>query len=64
MPLERVQRTIAECLRPVRVKTAPLQTRDYQLAGRYPVIDQGQKAVAGWTDNADAVVFDDLPMIV
>ena len=30
----------------------------------YPIIDQGQESIAGWTDNRDAVVFEGLPLVV
>ena len=41
-----------------------LQTAAYKTSGRYPIVDQGQSFVAGWTDDASGLVSDDLPVIV
>ncbi|WP_242115562.1 N-6 DNA methylase [Sphingomonas lacusdianchii] len=35
---------------------AKLQTGAYQEAGTFPIIDQSQEFIAGWTDSADAVI--------
>lgn len=40
-----------------------IQTEAYQKTGKYIVVDQGQKKVAGYTDLEDGV-FDDVPAIV
>jgi len=56
---------VAECL--VSVPTAgrtKIQARDYKPAGRFPVIDQGQDSIAGWTDDESAVIDSPLPLIV
>src|SRR3546814_5322971 len=34
-----------------------LQARDYRTQGKFPVIDQGQSEISGWTDD-DALVID------
>ena len=41
-----------------------IQTRDYKNAGAYPIVDQGQAPIAGWTDSVDAVIETPLPLIV
>ena len=41
-----------------------LQTNAYQNHGRFPIIDQGRDAVAGYTDREDAVACVDLPVII
>ena len=41
-----------------------LQTKDYQATGRFPVVDQGQTLIAGWTDNEQAVISSPLPVVV
>lgn len=41
-----------------------LQTSAYQNHGRFPIIDQGRDAVAGYTDREDAVASVDLPVII
>ena len=57
--------TVAECLTlvPAAGKTK-LQSRNYKPAGRFPVIDQGQERIAGWTDDESAVISEPLPLIV
>ncbi len=57
--------SVAECLAPMSIRGASkVQARDYQLSGRFPVIDQGQNQIAGWTDDAGAVISQPLPLIV
>lgn len=36
----------------------------YKPVGRFPVVDQGARLVAGYTDDESAVYHDDLPLIV
>ena len=40
------------------VKTAPmkLDKKEYQEQGLYPIVDQGQKFIVGYTDNVEALV--------
>lgn len=57
--------TVEACLERVRLpKVAGLQTRDYGEVGKYPVIDQGQALIAGWTDAAEGLISEPLPVIV
>lgn len=57
--------TVADCLVPVPTGgKAKIQTRDYKTAGRFPIIDQGQERIAGWTDNDDAVISSPLPLVI
>jgi len=56
---------LADCLVPVSVTgKAKIQSRDYKRSGRFPVIDQGQEPIAGWTDDESAVIDTPLPLIV
>lgn len=56
---------VGECLERVRLpRVAGLKTRDYQPAGKYPVVDQGKALIAGWTDAADGVISEPLPVVV
>jgi len=58
-------RTVAECLVPTSFRSKrQVQTREYQANGRYPIIDQGQQAIAGWTDDESAVIDAPLPVVV
>lgn len=60
-----VTESVANCLVPVSVvgKTK-IQSRDYKPSGRFPVIDQGQEQIAGWTDDENAVIETPLPLVV
>ncbi len=48
--------------RTVNGKKYQIQKADYADAGAFPVVDQGQSQIAGFTDNTN--VFDDVPIIV
>lgn len=57
--------TIEDCL--VRLPlgaAAKLQTQSYRPTGRYPIIDQGQPVIAGWTDDESGLISDNLPVVV
>lgn len=57
--------SVADCLVPVPVAgKSTIQSRDYKPSGRYPVIDQGQERIAGWTDNDGAAIESPLPLVV
>ena len=57
--------SVADCLTPVPAAgKTKLQARDYKHAGRFPVVDQGQERIAGWTDDESAVISEPLPLIV
>ena len=55
--------TVAELVETI---TPPkkLLTSSYRLEGRFPIIDQSQSEVCGWTDDDDAVITKPLPVIV
>ncbi len=57
--------TVAECLVKVPAPNGgKLQTKDYKRAGKYPIIDQSQDLIAGWTDDEEGVISSSLPLIV
>ncbi len=41
-----------------------IQTSDYLSEGSFPIIDQGQSDIAGWTNDPDAIVEVSQPLIV
>lgn len=45
-------------------RTKQIMTADYLSSGKYPVIDQSREYIAGYTNNAEAVVNADVPTIV
>lgn len=57
--------SVANCIVPVSVAgKTKIQSRDYKSSGRFPVIDQGQERIAGWTDDESAVIETPLPLVV
>lgn len=51
-------------LRSVRPKVGKVQQRDYRSYGCYPVVDQSQTHIAGYTDDASLVYEGDLPVVI
>jgi type I restriction enzyme S subunit len=41
-----------------------LQTKDYQTQGTFPIVDQGQELIAGWTDSSDGLISSPLPVVI
>ena len=41
-----------------------LPTSNYAATGTFPIIDQSQSDICGWTDDNEALIQDDLPLIV
>ena len=53
------------CLKKVKTKKKPsIPKGDYQESGEFPVIDQGASFIAGWTDSAESVISDNLPVVI
>jgi len=53
---------LVESVRIDRNKQVPKS--EYQLAGEFPIVDQGQSFVAGWTNHENRVICDVLPLII
>ena len=57
--------TVGNCLEPITLRgTHKVLSRDYQSSGKFPIVDQGQNLIAGWTDDETGVVLNDLPIVV
>jgi type I restriction enzyme S subunit len=57
--------TVEECLVPVNVGSRPtIAVKDYKPSGQWPIVDQGQKEIAGWTDSERSVILEPLPLII
>ena len=48
----------------ITVKYPKLQTKDYLNKGLYPIIDQGQRFIAGYTNNKDDLYTGRLPVTI
>jgi|ERR1039457_3912270 type I restriction enzyme S subunit len=45
-------------------KENQILSADISLSGRFPVIDQGQAFIAGYSDAEERVIRDDLPLVI
>lgn len=43
---------------------AKIQRQDYQSSGRFPVVDQSQDLISGWTDDESCLISTNLPVVV
>lgn len=41
-----------------------LQTTDYLKEGNFPIIDQSQSAICGWTNDREALISSDSPLLI
>ena len=41
-----------------------LSTSNYSSTGEFPIVDQSQSDICGWTDDNDALIHEDLPLII
>ncbi|HMN37744.1 MAG TPA: restriction endonuclease subunit S [Hyphomicrobium sp.] len=56
---------VGDCLVPLSLGAiAKLQSKDYKPSGRYPIVDQGQDQIAGWTDDDAGVIALGFPVVV
>lgn len=57
--------SLMNCLKKVKTKKKPsIPKRDYQESGEFPIIDQGASFIAGWTDLAESIISDNLPVVI
>ncbi|RJP24481.1 MAG: restriction endonuclease subunit S [Candidatus Abyssobacteria bacterium SURF_5] len=54
-----------DCLDKIKMKKPrKLLARDYKPSGKIPIIDQGQKYIAGWTNDDSVSIREQLPFIL
>ncbi|MCY3682436.1 MAG: restriction endonuclease subunit S [Gemmatimonadetes bacterium] len=57
--------TVESCLESLSFRKIPkVLARDYKPSGSYPIIDQGQNLIAGWTDDDSVLISIDLPIVI
>ncbi len=57
--------TVESCLERLTFGKIPkVLTRDYKPSGSYPIIDQGQSPIAGWTDDDRGLISTNLPVVI
>lgn len=54
-----------ECLENLRIRRdIQVKTKDFLLEGKFPIVDQGQSAIAGYTNDNKKVINDIQPFII
>ena len=57
--------TVENCLESLSLRRMPkVLSRDYKSSGRFPIVDQGQSLIAGWTNDDAGLISTDLPFVV
>ena len=57
--------TVENCLESVSLRGVPkVLARDYKSSGNFPIVDQGQSLIAGWTNDDSGLISIDLPVVV
>lgn len=64
LPKNWVVRKFSDIFNDVSGGNAKLQKTDFQSTGKYPIIDQGQSIIAGYTSDASVLCNAKLPVIV
>lgn len=41
-----------------------IQKSDFNIKGKYPIIDQSQEEISGWSDNDDAIIPVEKPLVI
>jgi type I restriction enzyme S subunit len=54
----------ADCLSDNKIKVGKIKQQDFKPIGKYPVVDQGQKLIAGYSNDKSKVYQGDLPIII
>ena len=57
--------TVESCLDSLTFGKMPkVLTRDYKPSGSYPIVDQGQNLIAGWTEDDRGLISSNLPVVI
>ena len=56
--------SFGEVVRSVAINDKKLPRKQYKTSGKFPVVDQGQDFIGGYSDDANRVVDEDLPLII
>jgi type I restriction enzyme, S subunit len=56
--------TVAQVIENIPLTNIKLKQSDYQTAGKYPVIDQGQMLIGGYTNKGELKVPCELPVVI
>jgi restriction endonuclease S subunit len=64
MPIYWVDVSFEECISDEPIRVGKVQKKEYLISGQYPVIDQSQEFISGYTNEANLVYQGDLPVIL
>jgi len=64
LPKEWKIKAFQECISKNRIKLKKIKQQNYKEAGSFPIVDQGQKLIAGYWGEKEDVYDSDLPVIV
>ncbi len=56
--------SFGEVIRSVPINDKKLPRKQYSESGKFPVVDQGQEFIGGYSDEPERVVEEDLPLII
>ena len=57
--------TVENCLAPLTSRRMhKVLSRDYKTSGKFPIVDQGQSLIAGWTDDDVGLISTELPVVI
>ena len=57
--------TVESCLERLTFgRVTKISARDYKPSGVYPIVDQGRRLIAGWTDDDSGLISTKLPIVV
>lgn len=64
LPTGWLAQVTVDCFEQVSTNNSSVKTKDCMATGQFPVIDQGQSFIAGYTDDSSKVVKLDSPIVV
>lgn len=64
IPLHWSYMNFEDALEPISISKITIARKDYSTDGLYPIIDQGQSFIGGYTDSASKVIHEDRAVIV
>ncbi|MBC8525337.1 MAG: restriction endonuclease subunit S [Candidatus Cloacimonetes bacterium] len=64
LPESWIVENFTQCINKKRIKLGKVKKQEYQEIGKFPIVDQGQKLIAGYCDNEEDVYKGELPIII
>jgi len=64
LPVEWEVVIFENCINKKRIRVGKIKKQAYKISGRFPIVDQGQKLIAGYWDKKEDVYQGELPVII